>query len=140
MIISLFISRDRLIDCCREIYFAVDNFSLPTFLIANATLRYLFQEKAQASQDPLFREEYRRLSQLCRDNLETAMNKPSTPSRCRNQCSLGSSYLAQQELVRLLVGINLFLTAIAPSTERSPSSGSLTSSIRVSHCASDDQL
>ncbi|KAF5655138.1 C6 transcription factor [Fusarium sp. NRRL 25303] len=71
----LFISKDRLIDCCREIYFAVDNFSLPTFVIANATLRYLFQEKVQASQDPLFREEYRKLSQLCRDNLETAMNK-----------------------------------------------------------------
>ncbi|SCN82563.1 uncharacterized protein FFB20_06822 [Fusarium fujikuroi] len=73
--LHLFISKDRLIDCCREIYFAVDNFSLPTFLIANATLRYLFQEKAQASQDPLFRDEYRKLSQLCRDNLETAMNK-----------------------------------------------------------------
>nr|RBR00310.1 hypothetical protein FVER53263_13797 [Fusarium verticillioides] len=74
-VVTLFISKDRLIDCCREIYFAVDNFSLPTFLIANATLRYLFQEKAQASQDPLSREEYRKLSQLCRDNLETAMNK-----------------------------------------------------------------
>ncbi|KAF5599523.1 hypothetical protein FPANT_3357 [Fusarium pseudoanthophilum] len=74
-VVTLFISKDRLIDCCREIYFAVDNFSLPTFLIANATLRYLFQEKAQASQNPLPREEYRKLSQLCRDNLETAMNK-----------------------------------------------------------------
>ncbi|RKK96458.1 hypothetical protein BFJ68_g14385 [Fusarium oxysporum] len=74
-IVSLFISKDRLIDCCREIYFAVDNFSLPTFLIANATLRYLFQEKAQQSQDPSSREEYRKLSQLCRGNLETAMNK-----------------------------------------------------------------
>ncbi|KAF4497570.1 hypothetical protein FAGAP_6248 [Fusarium agapanthi] len=31
--------------------------------------------RAQASQDPLSREEYRKLSQLCRDNLETAMNK-----------------------------------------------------------------
>ncbi|KAF5965579.1 C6 transcription factor [Fusarium bulbicola] len=74
-VVTLFISKDRLVDCCREIYFAVDNFSLPTFLIANAALRYLFQEKAQASQDPLSREEYRKLSQLCRDNLETAMNK-----------------------------------------------------------------
>ncbi|KAF5602869.1 uncharacterized protein FSUBG_7509 [Fusarium subglutinans] len=74
-VVTLFISKDRLIDCCREVYFAVDNFSLPTFLIANATLRYLFQEKAQASQDPLSREEYRKLSQICRDNLETAMNK-----------------------------------------------------------------
>ncbi|EXA32987.1 hypothetical protein FOVG_15795 [Fusarium oxysporum f. sp. pisi HDV247] len=74
-IVSLFISKDRLIDCCREIYFAVDNFSLPTFLIANATLRYLFQEKVQASSDASSREEYRKLSQLCRDNLETAMNK-----------------------------------------------------------------
>ncbi|RKK48876.1 hypothetical protein BFJ67_g7127 [Fusarium oxysporum f. sp. cepae] len=73
--LHLFISKDRLIDCCREIYFAVDNFSLPTFLIANATLRYLFQEKAQQSQDPSSREEYRKLSQLCRGNLETAMNK-----------------------------------------------------------------
>ncbi|KAJ4128739.1 hypothetical protein NW765_013130 [Fusarium oxysporum] len=53
----------------------IDNFSLPTFLIANATLRYLFQEKAQQSQDPSSREEYRKLSQLCRGNLETAMNK-----------------------------------------------------------------
>ncbi|KAF5630052.1 hypothetical protein F52700_7409 [Fusarium sp. NRRL 52700] len=53
----------------------IDNFSLPTFLIANATLRYLFQEKCQTSQDPSSREEYRKLSQLCRDNLETAMNK-----------------------------------------------------------------
>ncbi|EXL91459.1 hypothetical protein FOIG_15359 [Fusarium odoratissimum NRRL 54006] len=74
-IVSLFISKDRLIDCCREIYFAVDNLSLPTFLIANATLRYLFQEKAQQSQDPSSREEYCKLSQLCRGNLETAMNK-----------------------------------------------------------------
>ncbi|KAJ0140496.1 hypothetical protein HZ326_16624 [Fusarium oxysporum f. sp. albedinis] len=73
--LHLFISKDRLIDCCREIYFAVDNFSLPTFLIANATLRYLFQEKVQQSQDPSSREEYRKLSQLCRGNLETAMNK-----------------------------------------------------------------
>ncbi|RBA22532.1 hypothetical protein FPRO05_00879 [Fusarium proliferatum] len=44
-------------------------------LKANATLRYLFQEKVQASQNPLVREEYRKLSQLCQDNLETAMNK-----------------------------------------------------------------
>ncbi|EMT62898.1 hypothetical protein FOC4_g10001095 [Fusarium odoratissimum] len=73
--VYLFISKDRLIDCCREIYFAVDNLSLPTFLIANATLRYLFQEKAQQSQDPSSREEYCKLSQLCRGNLETAMNK-----------------------------------------------------------------
>ncbi|KAF5720950.1 hypothetical protein FMUND_3853 [Fusarium mundagurra] len=74
-VVTLFISKDRLIDCCREIYFAVDNFSLPTFLIANATLRYLFQEKLQTSKDPPSSEEYRKLSQLCRDNLEAAMNK-----------------------------------------------------------------
>ncbi|KAF4343945.1 hypothetical protein FBEOM_2102 [Fusarium beomiforme] len=74
-IISLFISKDRLIDCCREIYFAVDNFSLSTFLIANATLRYLFQEKAQVAEDASLREENRKHSQLCRDNIETAMNK-----------------------------------------------------------------
>ncbi|KAF5574542.1 hypothetical protein FPCIR_13554 [Fusarium pseudocircinatum] len=74
-VVTLFISKDRLIECCREIYFAVDNFSLPTFLIANATLRYLFQEKAQSTQVPLSREEYRKLSQLCQDNLEAAMHK-----------------------------------------------------------------
>jgi hypothetical protein len=48
-------------------------FSLPTFLVANATLRYLFQDKALAAKDSLSAEENQKFSRLCRDNLETAL-------------------------------------------------------------------
>ncbi|KFA67302.1 hypothetical protein S40285_03667 [Stachybotrys chlorohalonatus IBT 40285] len=69
----LFISKERLVECCRSVYFPLDNFSLPTFLIANATLRYLFQEKALAEADPASAEEYQNFYHLCRANLETTL-------------------------------------------------------------------
>lgn len=72
-IISFFIPKERLVECCREIYFAMEDYSLSSFLIANAGLRYLFQEKAFAAVDTNSADEYGIFYRLCRDNLETAL-------------------------------------------------------------------
>ncbi|KAL6414158.1 hypothetical protein AUP68_00676 [Ilyonectria robusta] len=72
-VISFFIPKERVVECCREIYFAMEDYSLSSFLIANAGLRYLFQEKAFAAVDTNSADEYRIFYRLCRDNLETAL-------------------------------------------------------------------
>lgn len=51
----------------------MEDYSLSSFLIANAGLRYLFQEKAFAAVDANSADEYRIFYRLCRDNLETAL-------------------------------------------------------------------
>lgn len=67
-----FIAVDDFVDCCRRVYFATEDYSLATFIVVNAGLFYLFQEKAtrtdEAQAEKLI--EYRN---LCRDNLETAL-------------------------------------------------------------------
>ncbi|CAG9975527.1 unnamed protein product [Clonostachys byssicola] len=72
-VICFFIPMERFVECCREVYFALEDFSLSTFLIVNAGLRYLFQEKHLTASEQASMEEYRSWSHLCRCNVETAL-------------------------------------------------------------------
>ena len=64
----VFITVDSLTDYCRRVFFATEEYSTAVFIIVNAGLYFLFQEKVMnASTETL---EYHH---LCRDNLETAL-------------------------------------------------------------------
>jgi hypothetical protein len=56
---------------CQNIYFSVDGYSDTDFILANGYLSYIFFENLVVSKQPNFAE----YSQLCRENLETALAK-----------------------------------------------------------------
>ncbi|THC92078.1 hypothetical protein EYZ11_008459 [Aspergillus tanneri] len=68
-----FVPPDRLIEKCREVYFATDEYSDATFIIVNGGLFYAFGECSVLEKDPETRESYRRYVKLCHANLETAL-------------------------------------------------------------------
>ncbi|KAK3354419.1 hypothetical protein B0H65DRAFT_437777 [Neurospora tetraspora] len=68
-----FIAVDDFVDCCRRVYFATEDYSLATFIVVNAGLFYLFQEKATRVDEAHQAEKLLEYRNLCRDNLETAL-------------------------------------------------------------------
>ncbi|KAK3215062.1 hypothetical protein GRF29_19g2086471 [Pseudopithomyces chartarum] len=56
---------------CQNIYFSVDGYSDTDYILANGYLSYIFFENLVVSEQPNFAE----YSQLCRENLETALAK-----------------------------------------------------------------
>ncbi|CCC08661.1 unnamed protein product [Sordaria macrospora k-hell] len=68
-----FIAVDDFVDCCRRVYFATEDYSLATFIVVNAGLFYLFQEKATRADEAHQAEKLLEYRNLCRDNLETAL-------------------------------------------------------------------
>ncbi|KAK3501071.1 hypothetical protein B0T13DRAFT_447694 [Neurospora crassa] len=64
---------DDFVDCCRRVYFATEDYSLATFIVVNAGLFYLFQEKATRADEAHQAEKLLEYRNLCRDNLETAL-------------------------------------------------------------------
>jgi hypothetical protein len=66
-----FISIDDFVESCRKVFFATEDYSMETFIIVNAGLVHLFEEKS-ATGDSMS-EEYVKYHYLCRDNLETAL-------------------------------------------------------------------
>lgn len=64
---------DRFIEKCREVYFAIEDYSDATFIVVNAGLYNVFIEWSFTSKDLAEREEYREYLNLCRNNLETAL-------------------------------------------------------------------
>ena len=71
MMSCTFITVESFIETCRKVYFATEDYNIAIFIIVNAGLYYLFQEKS--IMDEQRREEYLRYHYLCRDNLETAL-------------------------------------------------------------------
>lgn len=90
---------DYFTDQCRRVYFATEDFSQATFIIVNAGLYYLLQEKIAldtlaGNQDEVAtNQEYQN---MCRDNLETSLaNLPLILSAQRQNVEalvLGASY------------------------------------------------
>lgn len=70
-LICAFIAIEDFIESCRKVYFATEDFSVATFIIVNAGLYYLFQEKSVV--DEARSAEFIEYHYLCRDNLETAL-------------------------------------------------------------------
>lgn len=71
MMSCTFITVEDFIEWCRKVYFATEDYSIATFIIVNAGLYYLFQEKSVT--DESRGNEYLEYHYLCRDNLETAL-------------------------------------------------------------------
>ncbi|KAL5334393.1 hypothetical protein BJX70DRAFT_18992 [Aspergillus crustosus] len=68
-----FIPFDRLADKCREIYFATEDYSDATFIVANGGLYHLFVAAGFVSKDRALQQEYQGYVDLCRNNLESAL-------------------------------------------------------------------
>ncbi|ROV98759.1 hypothetical protein VMCG_06721 [Cytospora schulzeri] len=71
--VCCFMAVENFAEACRRVYFALEDFSHATFIIVNAGLYYLFQEKSvMAETDDLVRQ-YTGYYELCRSNLETGL-------------------------------------------------------------------
>lgn len=68
-----FMAIENFTDHCRRVYFATEDFSAATFIIVNAGLFYLFQERVMEADNEPVASEYQRYCSMCRDNLETAL-------------------------------------------------------------------
>ncbi|KAH6894642.1 hypothetical protein B0T10DRAFT_258238 [Thelonectria olida] len=67
-----FITVEYFIESCRNVYFATEDYNIAVFIIVNAGLYYLFQDKAIA--DTSQNGDFLKYHHLCRDNLETALS------------------------------------------------------------------
>ncbi|KKK12214.1 hypothetical protein ARAM_002411 [Aspergillus rambellii] len=68
-----FITMDRLVEKCREIYFAAEDYSDATFIVANGGLYQLFIAVIFIAKDKKIQEEYQTYVDQCRVNLEVAL-------------------------------------------------------------------
>ncbi|ODM20934.1 hypothetical protein SI65_03987 [Aspergillus cristatus] len=68
-----FISVDKFVQKCREVYFAIDQYSDATFIVVNGGLYNVFIEWSFITKDHETREECQKYLSLCRKNLETAL-------------------------------------------------------------------
>ncbi|KAL4903369.1 hypothetical protein BDW74DRAFT_186052 [Aspergillus multicolor] len=68
-----FIPFERLADKCREVYFATENYSDATFIVANGGLYQLFVAASFLNPDRALREEYQRYADICKHNLDTTL-------------------------------------------------------------------
>lgn len=71
MMSCTFITVEDFVDSCQKVYFATEDYTIAIFIIVNAGLYYLFQEKATINDSK--KEEFLRYHHLCRGNLETAL-------------------------------------------------------------------
>lgn len=71
--VCCFMAVENFAEACRRVYFALEEFSQATFIIVNAGLYYLFQEKAVTAQSDAAAREYTGYYELCRNNVETGL-------------------------------------------------------------------
>lgn len=71
--VCCFMAVENFAEACRRVYFALEEFSQATFIIVNAGLYYLFQEKSVTAESDAAVREYTGYYELCRDNLETGL-------------------------------------------------------------------
>ncbi|KAI9367742.1 hypothetical protein BJX61DRAFT_278787 [Aspergillus egyptiacus] len=68
-----FVAFDRLTEKCRDVYFATEDYSDATFIIANGGLYQLFVTASSMTQDRQIRAEYQEYVNMCKANLETTL-------------------------------------------------------------------
>ncbi|EAW14817.1 putative C6 transcription factor [Aspergillus clavatus NRRL 1] len=68
-----FLEVDEFIQKCREVYFATEDYSDATFIVANGGLYHVFIEYSFLTSSPQIRADYQKYIELCRNNLETAL-------------------------------------------------------------------
>ncbi|KAL3460019.1 hypothetical protein BJX64DRAFT_193441 [Aspergillus heterothallicus] len=79
-----FVPFDRLTEKCREVYFATEDYSDATFIVANGGLYQLFVAASFMTEDRALREEYQRYVDMCKENLDKTLANlhllmPATP-------------------------------------------------------------
>ncbi|KAL2862573.1 putative C6 transcription factor [Aspergillus lucknowensis] len=79
-----FVPFDRLAEKCREVYFATEDYSDATFIVANGGLYQIFAAASFMTPDRALREEYQKYVDMCKDNLEKTLANlhllmPATP-------------------------------------------------------------
>ncbi|KAH8171199.1 fungal specific transcription factor domain-containing protein [Sarocladium implicatum] len=94
-----FLDVDELTAACRDVYFAIEEYTVASFIIANAGLYYLFNEKALTQQDPARTAVYVENRTLCGDNLATVLGNLNAymPASLDNveALLLGASYAVE---------------------------------------------
>jgi hypothetical protein len=68
-----FFSVDDFIQNCREVYFATEDYSDSTFMVANFGLYHVFLEYSFLAESPQVRVDYQKYFELCRKNFETVL-------------------------------------------------------------------
>ncbi|KAL4918447.1 hypothetical protein BDW62DRAFT_200827 [Aspergillus aurantiobrunneus] len=68
-----FIPFERLADKCREVYFATEDYSDATFIVANGGLYQIMIAASFMTKDRALREEYQGYVDICRHNLDTTL-------------------------------------------------------------------
>ncbi|XHF99239.1 hypothetical protein AWENTII_002745 [Aspergillus wentii] len=69
-----FITTDRFIEKCRDVYFATEDYSDATFIVVNGVIYYVLMEYGFTSNDQKAKDENTSYLNLCRNNLETALS------------------------------------------------------------------
>ncbi|PWY79718.1 fungal-specific transcription factor domain protein [Aspergillus heteromorphus CBS 117.55] len=91
-----FLTTDRLVETCREVYFATEDYSDATFIVVNGALYYMMSDLTVSLPEKKSREEYGRYLKLCQVNLETALANLSLlmPAKIENieALALGAVY------------------------------------------------
>ncbi|PKY03827.1 fungal-specific transcription factor domain protein [Aspergillus campestris IBT 28561] len=91
-----FVSSERLVEACREVYFATEDYSQSTFIVVNGCLYYLFEEFTYYGGEPEMMDAYSKYSQICRTNLEIALARMSLLMPVRDESiealALGAIY------------------------------------------------
>ncbi|KAF7163269.1 hypothetical protein CNMCM5623_008290 [Aspergillus felis] len=68
-----FLSVDDFIQKCREVYFATEDYSDTTFMVANFGLYHIFLEYSFLAESPQIRDDYQKYILLCQKNFETVL-------------------------------------------------------------------
>ncbi|KAL3429734.1 hypothetical protein BDV09DRAFT_35801 [Aspergillus tetrazonus] len=68
-----FVQFERLSEKCREVYFATEDYSDATFIVANGGLYQVFVAASFMTQDRALREEYQGYADICKHNLNTTL-------------------------------------------------------------------
>ena len=71
-LVLCFTAIDDFTDHCKRVYFATEDFSVAIFIIVNAGLYYLFQERSEV-EEGVTALESEGFAEMCRDNLETGL-------------------------------------------------------------------
>lgn len=68
-----FLTVERVIEKCRDVYFPTEDYTDATFIIVNGALLYIFLEDICMSGERSTQDAYKKYAGLCRTNLQTTL-------------------------------------------------------------------
>ncbi|PYH87834.1 fungal-specific transcription factor domain protein [Aspergillus ellipticus CBS 707.79] len=109
-----FLTPERLVEVCREVYFATEDYSDATFIVVNGALYYLLSDMTVTLSDDKSREEGLEYLKLCQVNLETALVNLSLlmPAKVENIEALALGAVYAIEMSKPSFALTLTSTAV----------------------------